>query len=236
MEKDTARPFGATAVITAAIIGGAYLLDRAHKTDRPLPPEQASWTELRPSSQRSQPFGTSSQPSRSEGVGSSNSANNRVPAGTSPIQGILTCQHPEHGTVYTNAASCDQVDYDNRISHADSFNPIPATDRYRAQDYQTPQNAAGNSRTNRKTQNMPTNMCDKTTLRLHARAPPKGLNVSCKFAVGKALEIERSLAVADNPSESTWKDSYCKWVNEAREEDCGVPSNAYCFAEICRGW
>jgi len=34
--------------ITAAIIGGVYLLDRANKTGRPLPPEQATWTTLQP--------------------------------------------------------------------------------------------------------------------------------------------------------------------------------------------
>jgi hypothetical protein len=153
MQKDSARLFGTTAVIVTAIIAGAFLLDRANKTGRPLPPEQATWTELTPSdrhpgqptslspssgsastsspsSQPSSLSGPSSQPSRSEGVGSSNPAENDAPAQTS-AEGIITCQHPEHGTVYTNAASCDEVDYDSRLTPAEPFEPEENPERYK---------------------------------------------------------------------------------------------------------
>jgi hypothetical protein len=146
MKKDSARLIGTTVVITAAIVVGAYLLDRANKTGRPLPPEQATWTELTPSS-RNDAFAPSSQPSRSEGVGSSadspavrhpgqreardpGSIGDSLPAGTS-ADGIITCQHPEHGTVYTNAASCDEVDYDSRLSQAEPFQPADNPGRYK---------------------------------------------------------------------------------------------------------
>jgi len=224
MQRDSARLFGTTVVITAAIIGGMFLLDRATKTGRPLPPEQATWTELKPSS----------QPSRSEGVGSSAAAQNHVSAETS-AEGIIVCQHPEHGTVYTNAASCDEVDYDNRLSQAEPFQPVENPERYRHDDYQSPNRQAANSSSN--TPNpAPKNVCDKTSLRLHARTPPNGLNQSCKFAVGKAFEIERSLAVADDPAESTWLESYCKWAGESFAEECDLSEVTYCFTNHCPGW
>jgi hypothetical protein len=203
MDKGTASLFGCTVVITAAIIGGVYLLDRANRSGQPILPEQAAWSELHPSSQPSDSSTQSSQPSRSEGVGSTTNAM-AVPAGTSALEGILVCEHPELGTFYTNASSCHEADLDNRISHAESFSPVPDRDRYSGNDYQTPQKAAGNSRTDRKPENQ------KPNLRLHGKSPPNGLNVSCKFSVGKALEIERTLAAADDPRESTWRESYCK--------------------------
>lgn len=234
MKKDSTRLFGTTVVITAAIISGLFLLDRANKTGRPLPPEQATWTELTPSSQPSDGASTSSQPSRSEGVGSTG---DNVSTGTPLTDGIILCQHPENGTpVYTNARSCDEVDYHSRLSRAEPFQPVPNPDRYKDSDYQSPDRAAANSRVDSSKAKQKTNVCDKTTLRLHGRSPPKGLNQSCKFAVGKALEIERSLAVADDPAESTWLKSYCKWVYEAEEDDCNVPSGTYCFIQHCSSW
>ncbi|HET6565298.1 MAG TPA: hypothetical protein VFG52_07790, partial [Xanthomonadales bacterium] len=203
MKKDSARLFGTTAVITAAIIVGAFLLDRANKTGRPLPPEQATWTELKPSTGNAPAPTPSSRNSQSEypgSIGNPTTPTQTIPAETS-AEGIIVCQHPEKGTVYTNAPSCEEVDYDNRLSQAETFQPIPNPQRYQGSDYQSPDRAAANSRTN-KTKPTPNNVCDKTVLRLHGRSPPDGLNQSCKFAVGKALEIERSLAVANDPAES----------------------------------
>jgi hypothetical protein len=152
-----------------------------------------------------------------------------VPAGTSALEGILVCEHPELGTFYTNASSCHEADLDNRISHAESFSPVPDRDRYSGNDYQTPQKAAGNSRTDRKPENQ------KPNLRLHGKSPPNGLNVSCKFSVGKALEIERTLAAADDPRESTWRESYCKQRCEAIRESCPVADDYfyYRFRNVC---
>ncbi|HKX55689.1 MAG TPA: hypothetical protein VJN01_06295, partial [Xanthomonadales bacterium] len=217
-------------------------------TGRPLPPEQATWTELTPSSRTSDLPGTSSQPSQSEGVGSSRKSSSPRQPGLDPgsigenvsaemsAEGIIVCQHPEHGTVYTNAANCSEVDYDNRLSQAEPYEPIANPDRYKNNDYQAPQNAAANSRSKNTSSKQQVSECDKTSLRMHARSPPKGLNVSCRFSVGKALEIERSLAVADDPAESTWLDSYCKWVNEAEKDECNIPSGTYCFIEHCPRW
>ncbi len=247
MEKDTARLFGTTVVITAAIIGGAYLLDRANRTNRPLPPEQATWTELTPGGDVRHPGSPFSErhPGQREGrdpgsnspqpmdarSGAAMTAGTNIPAETS-AEGIIVCQHPEHGTVYTNAPSCDEVDYDNRLSQAEPFAPIPNPGRYNNSDYQTPDRQAENSRSNRK---KPTtlNVCDKTVLRMHGRSPPSGLNQSCKFAVGKAYEFERNLASTDNPGESAWLENYCKWVRESRIEDCDLSEVTYCFSKHC---
>jgi len=228
MDKGTASLLGCTVVITAAIIGGVYLLDRANQSGQPIPAEQATWSELSPSSQLSYSSAPSSQPSQSEGVGSTINVT-AVPAGTASPPGILVCEHHELGTFYTNAPSCNEADLDNRISHAESFTPVPARDRYSGSDYQTPQNEAGNSRSNRQQVNQ------KPDLRLHGKSPPNGLNVSCKFSVGKALEIERALAAAADPRESTWRESYCKQRCEAIKESCPVADGYfyYRFRFVC---
>jgi hypothetical protein len=250
MEKDTARLFGTTVVITAAIVGGAYLLERANKANRPLPPEQATWTELKPLSPRHSGLDPGSNTTRTMDAGSAagmtagstqagqepvrSLTTSNIPAETS-AEGIIVCQHPEHGAVYTNAAHCDEVDYDNRLTQAEPFQPIPNPDRYKNSDYQAPDRQAANGRSNR-TKSTVKNVCDKTVLRLHGRSPPSGLNQSCKFAVGKALEIERSLAVANDPSESAWLDSYCKWVRESVVEDCNLSEVQYCYSRYCDRW
>ena len=170
MDKGTASIFGTTVVITAAIIGGAYLLDRAQRSGKPLPPEQATWTELTPTSRngdtllspssgtpsspssRNPPSSTpSSRNSRSEYPGSTNTTNTpNVSAETPRTNQILTCNHPEYGTIYTNAASCEEADLHNRISVAEPLHQTPGQDQYSGEGYQTPENEAGNSRTDRK--------------------------------------------------------------------------------------
>lgn len=215
---ESTRLFASTMVIAAAIIGGLYLLDRANRTDLPLPPEQATRTEFSPSSQNN-----------SSSSGNYVQSQDEVAAETAYTDGIITCQHPDHGTVYTNAANCDEVDYDNRLTQAEPFQPIPNPDRYRDNDYQSPQEAAATNRSN----DMPANR--KPNLRLHGKSPPNGLNVSCKNSVGKALEIERDLAATDDPRESTWRDSYCKQRCEAIQERCPIADDYfyYRFRYMC---
>lgn len=208
MDKGSASLFGTTLVITAAIIAGVYLLDRAQRSASSSDStEDSGWTTL-------------------------NTGN--VSAETSPTRNdnIITCQHPEYGSVFTNAANCDEVDYENRLSHADSFQAVPERDRYSGTDYHSPENAAANSRSNSTMQKQ-----QKPNLRLHGKSPPSGLNVSCKFSVGKALEIERILAASGNPRESTWRGSYCKQRCEAIQERCPVADDYfyYRYRYVCQG-
>jgi len=205
MDKGSASLFGTTLVITAAIVAGVYLLDRAERSAPSETTEDSGWTSL---------------------------SSGNVSAETSRARSdhIITCQHPEYGTVYSNAANCDEVDYENRLSRAESFQAVPERDRYTGTDYHSPESAAANSRSysTNKTQQKP-------NLRLHGKSPPSGLNVSCKFSVGKALEIERNLAASDNPRESSWRKSYCKFRCEAIQESCPVADDYfyYRYTELC---
>ena len=243
MDKDSARLFGTTVVITAAIIAGAYLLDRANKTGRPLPPEQATWTELTPSSSRHPgPNSLERHPGQREARDPGSIGNPATPDPQTDVlestiveiartNDYLVCQHPDPniGTIYTNEQNCEDVNLDNRLSQAEPFQPIPNPDRYKNNDYQTPDRAAANSRSNIQPKNQ------KPNLRLNGKSPPKGLNVSCKNSVGKALEIERTLAATDDPRESAWRDSYCKQRCEAIEERCPVADDYfyYRFRYMC---
>jgi hypothetical protein len=70
------------------------------------------------------------------------------------------------------------------------------------------------------------------------KAIPGTMVVACKFPIGMARKIEkRSLKLKDDPAESIWKDSYCRWVCEARNEQC-EDVNAYLeFSQMChRSW
>ena len=115
---------------------GPYLLPAPHPTSTVIP-------ESRPS--------PSSRNSRSGYPGSTATQNTpNVSPKTSRTNQILTCNHPEYGTIYTNAASCEEADLHNRISVAEPLHQTPGQDQYSGEGYQTPENEAGNSRTNRK--------------------------------------------------------------------------------------
>lgn len=67
------------------------------------------------------------------------------------------------------------------------------------------------------------------------KSSPSGLNPSCTFAVGNALEIERTLSATDNPSESVWRENYCRWRCDAVERECEVPDGYfyYSYRKLC---
>ena len=221
MRKDSANLLGATLLVTAAIISGAYYLFEVQRVAQ-APTGETGWQTLLPSALNKR---------RADSTGS---IDKNVSAETSDqrTDSILTCEHPEYGTVYTNAASCNEADVHNRISIAEPLLQTPGQDQYSGNTYQTPQNEAGNSRTERRNQQQ-----NKPNLRLDGKSPPNGLNVSCKNSVGKALEIERDLAATDNPRESAWRDSYCKQRCEAIQEACPVADDYYYyrFNNLCRG-
>lgn len=65
------------------------------------------------------------------------------------------------------------------------------------------------------------------------KPPPQGLNVECRWLVGRAGEIERVLGEADVPAESIWKQDYCDVLREVRQAGCRVPSDQFYFAGLC---
>jgi hypothetical protein len=63
---------------------------------------------------------------------------------------------------------------------------------------------------------------------------PGTMVVSCKFPIGMARKIEKkSLKLKDDPAESIWKDSYCRWVCEARVESCGNLNDYLELVSLC---
>ena len=118
---------------------------------------------------------------------------------------IIQCAQADGSVFWTNASRCEDADLDNRISHADPVKPVP---RVRVND---------DSRNNAKT----TRLQAASTKTKRLKSIPWKMNNVCSFAIGKAQEIEKkSLRRKDDPAESIWKDSYCRWVCEARAEKC----------------
>jgi hypothetical protein len=161
--------------------------------------------------------GAQSQP-KSSAVGSPAPEQGATPTWTNtPIK----CVDPEIGEFWTNAKDCESADLKNRISVAQPLDrPRSASPSTEA----TPKNSPTNAKNT---------ASNKPNLRNVARPVPEGLNVSCKFAVGKALEIERDLSAADDPAESIWRENYCKWVNETRANDCPVSGNFFYYGDLC---
>lgn len=115
---------------------------------------------------------------------------------------ILRCEGPDGVPIYTNATTCAAVDANQRISI------IPAAPPGRE--------AAGTQRT-RSASGAPARRSGRPA----TRSPPRSVSVGCRFAIGRAREIERSLRLADTPGESRWMENYCRWVCEARLDGCG---------------
>jgi len=208
MRKDSLYILSVTALLTAAIVGGGYYMaKRTQQQARDNSP--GGWQEFKPNSNTATGNATN-RPGVSEG-----SFQGRT---DTPIK----CIDPELGEFWTNASTCEGADLHNRMSIAQPMPTTPARDQLEGRNYKTPQEEAGNSRSN-----------PKPNLRLHAKSPPPGLNVSCKFAVGKALEIERSLSAAKDPEESVWREDYCEWLGEVRSEQCEVPRNYFYYGNLC---
>ena len=134
----------------------------------------------------------------------------------------IECPSPNGGTFWTNAARCEDADLDNRISRAD---PVKI---YRQPAKASRSMAAARSRT--------ASTATKPGLRGPGKSPPSGLPPECRFPVGRALEIERPLSVADDPKESGWLQSYCRFRREAIEDGCSVADSYYYYSyyELCQ--
>ena len=119
------------------------------------------------------------------------------------------------GTVFwTNAVRCEDADLNNKLSYADPVKPVPRVKRINGEK-NSPSRASRSS---------------KKTL----KSIPAEMTVACSFPIGMARKIEtRSLSLKRDPAESIWKDSYCRWVCEARVENCEELGNYLNFVRIC---
>ena len=208
MRKDSTAIGAITLLLTAAVIGGVwYMANR--QTAEPPAPDETLWTTLEP------------------GVGDATSMPD-VAAATSSTRthDYIVCELPDGTRGYTNAASCAEADFENRLSIADPLVPVPKRQRYTGEHYQTPAQQAKNARNSAPSPRKP-------NLRLTGKSPPSGLDASCTFAVGKALELERVLSAVDNPRESIWRENYCHWMQEVRMENCEVPGDLFYYGNLC---
>jgi hypothetical protein len=131
MRKDSAKIAGFTVLLAAAIIGGGYYMAVLRN---PAPPAQESadaWQTLIPSQNR--------PPSQNQTTTQANTRSD-VPAGTSRgrTDTPIKCQDPERGEYWTNAATCDQADLNNRLSYSAPLATNPSQDKYSGQDYVPP--------------------------------------------------------------------------------------------------
>lgn len=133
---------------------------------------------------------------------------------------ILKCTDPEIGEFYTNAKDCENADLNNRLSHAETLKKV---------DYLSP-----NAKEARR--DIRTGVNKKPDIRRVAKAVPDDLSISCKFSVGRALEIERMLSEADDARESIWRENYCRWLGELRDESCKVSRDYFYYGHLCPGW
>jgi len=133
----------------------------------------------------------------------------------------IKCVDEEIGEFWTNARDCESADLENRISNAQSYQN---TNQPNSKSANSPINNYSPSKTRAKR---------KPNIRQVAKDVPDGLSVSCKFAVGRALETERPLSAADDPAQSVWRENYCKWIREVREEDCNVSSDLFYYGHLC---
>jgi len=214
MRKDSTIILLVSVLITALVIGGAYYLSavRSGATDT---------TGAEADSQANPNALTSA-------IGATDvSAETSTHQTTSSRTGTpIKCQHPEIGEFWTNATTCEGADLGNRLSYSAPLASTPFQDRYNDTGYKTPARLAADKREDR-----------KPDLRLTGKAPPDGLPVECKFPVGKALEIERMLSAADDPYQSTWRDTYCEFRCEVIEDDCPIQDDYfyYRYQYMCQG-
>lgn len=138
-----------------------------------------------------------------------------------PTQRLLAypqkCIDPNGKVIYTNQPDCANAAPTSTLSVVDSVPAKPRTDA-QAKSRSTPDD----------------HRAKKPSLQLGtAASAPRDSPIECRFPVGKALEIERSLSAAKDPAESIWKKSYCKWIKEARRNRCQVSREIFYYLDIC---
>jgi len=130
----------------------------------------------------------------------------------------IKCTKPDGSVFWTNAARCEGADLDNRLSYADPVKPVP---RVRVNDSQSNKLNPGSSPTSSSARKKPNPI-------------PQDMTIECSFPIGMAQKIEtRSLNLKSDPSESTWRDSYCRWICEARVENCGNLDEYLNLVSLC---
>jgi len=115
------------ALLTAAILLGVNYINETRTPKEPKPDPETTWQTLTPN-------------------------NKNVPAGTSSARTDtpIKCYDPEIGEFWTNAATCEGADLNNRISNAQLLPATAERDKYDDRNYKTPGQEAASSRTDQK--------------------------------------------------------------------------------------
>lgn len=137
---------------------------------------------------------------------------------------ILQCEAPDGSTVYTNAVDCESVDHSQRVSVIAA--PKRAAPRPSAP---PPRQTVRPSRST-----PPPPRCGRQSLQLFV-PNPQDVRQQCKWAWGRAQELERMLSQADDPGESIWLDEYCERVQEVVASACDFDAKAFCYEQYCLG-
>ena len=117
----------------------------------------------------------------------------------------IKCTQPNGSVFWTNATRCEDADLDNRLSFAEPVN-TGAKVKAKSSTFDVTQKAWEHT--------------SQANSQILKQVPWKMKN-ECSYPIGKAQEIEKkSLRLKDDAAESVWKDSYCRWVCEARFEKC----------------
>ncbi|MEJ8568631.1 hypothetical protein [Elongatibacter sediminis] len=151
-------------LLTAALLAGTWYVAN-ERAPTPHDPAEATWTTLKPGSTSSQTTPTTNPSSQAPPTTNPSSQappttnpsfrtpQSGDPESTSPSprttpnpETILRCHDPEIGDFYTNAPTCAAADPHNRITIAEPLVTHSAENTYSGQNYTTPEQDAGNSR------------------------------------------------------------------------------------------
>jgi hypothetical protein len=159
-----------------------------------------------------------SQPSGMPGAPSGTDVRSPRPEARAPnrTDRILTCKAPDGSTFYTNARSCDEADLDNRV------NVMPA---------EQPGDEALSADARRQAALDEARAC--LARRLRGEREVRLLPV-CNEPFRQALDLERFLARADDPVDSSRAGEYCDLIAQGVHAGCPATSEIFCYLRICQ--
>lgn len=143
-----------------------------------------------------------------------------TPAPVARSGAIIECPAPDGTRFYTNAPSCEEADLDNRLSEAQRYRSVARPGAEPA--LRRAATAGGRAGRSSNSPSLP-----------GYRQTPGSVPRACKWEWGRALEIERMLAAADEPGESRWVPNYCQRLCEAFEEGCRPTGDDFHFIGVC---
>jgi len=127
---------------------------------------------------------------------------------------IIKCTQADGTVFWTNASRCEDADLNNTLSIYDHAKIEP------------PAKSGKNAKLSSKQTSRPT--------RNSLKPIPRSMTNACSFPIGMARKIEKkSLRLKQDPSDSVWKDSYCRWVCDARREGCEDVDSYLDLGHLC---